>query len=773
MRARVLRTRVVPVCSLFVGFLAVSGLPAAGQQPPSASAASSEIDPPPPVPPEVISRGENGRMVIRATRLSEPLRIDGRLDEAIYTSVPAISDFIQTVPREGQPATERTEAWVAFDDNFIYISGKCYDSAPPDKWTANELRRDTGQLRQNDMFGVLLDTFHDRRNGFNFYTNPLGGFADQAVTDEGNPNVDWNPVWEVRTGRFDGGWTAEMAIPFKSIRYQSGENQEWGIQLRRSIRRKNEWTHLTALPASTGGSTSIFRISRAATLIGLDLPPASRNIDLKPYAISRLTTDRLRGISNDPEGDLGLDAKIGITANLTADITVNTDFAQVEVDEQQVNLTRFTLSFPEKREFFLEGRGIFDFGRGGPTVSLAGASGSSTSLTPSLFYSRRIGLNGSRIIPIDAGGRVTGKVGDFSVGVLNIQTGEDSVSATPSTNFTVARVKRDILRRSSVGMMLTNRNNSAAVRGASNFAYGADAAFSFFQNISMGGYYSRSDTDTLKKDNDSYQGRFNYGADRYGAQFEYLKVGDNYNPEVGFIRRDNFKRSYGSLRFSPRPKSIKAIRQLTYQGTVEYIENGAGQLETRSQTARFALERENSDVFSAEGGTNYELLVRPFAIAPGVIIPAGGYGFNNGTVSYQFGQQRRISGTVSLERGEFYNGTITTVGYTAGRIAILKQWSLEPSISVNDVQLPAGGFTTNLLRARSDYGFSPRMFASALLQFNSSDEVFSSNLRFRWEYRPGSELFVVYTDERDTLQPGFPGLKNRAFVVKVNRLFRF
>jgi hypothetical protein len=745
------------------------------------SSAVATEDPPPPVPPEVVSRGENGRVVIRATRLSQPLRVDGRLDEEVYSQVPPISDFIQTLPAEGQPATEKTDAWILFDDNYIYVVGKCYDSAPPEQWTANELRRDTSQLRQNDMFGVLFDTFHDRRNGFNFYTNPLGGFADQWVTDEGNPNVDWNPVWEVRTGRFPGGWTAEMAIPFKSIRYNSGENQTWGVQLRRSIRRKNEWTHLTLLPASTGGSTSIFRVSRAATLIGLDLPPASKNIELKPYAISKLTTDRVQNISNDVDPDIGLDAKVGITANLTADITVNTDFAQVEVDEQQVNLTRFNLSFPEKRDFFLEGRGIFDFGRGGPTVSLAGASSASNSLTPSLFYSRAIGLSSGRVVPITAGGRVTGKTGKYSVGLLNIETGDldvknglQTVSAVPATNFTVARLKRDILRRSSVGLMLTNRSNSTVVNGASNFAYGADASFSFFQNVSMGGYYSRSNVEGKNDDNQSYQGRFEYGADRYGLQLQYLDVGQNYNPEIGFVRRYGFDRTYASARFSPRPRThFKGIRQFTYQGSLEYIENTAGQLETRNQTARFAAERQNSDLFSLEATANYELLVNPFNIAPGVQIPRGGYDFNDVTVSYQMGQQRRLSGTVSLQRGEFYDGTITAYGITGARYALLKQWSVEPSIQINDVRLPAGDFTTTLLRTRTDYGFSPRMFASGLVQYASTGNLLSSNFRFRWEYRPGSELFIVYTDERDTTRPGYPDLRNRAFVVKINRLFRF
>jgi hypothetical protein len=738
-----------------------------------AGAVSSE-DPPPPVAPAVISRGENGRMVVRATRLTQPLKIDGRLDEAVYETVPPISDFIQSLPAEGQPATEKTEAWVMFDENFIYVTGKCYDSAPPEKWTANELRRDTSQLRQNDMFGVLLDTFHDRRNGFNFYANPIGGFADQWITDEGNPNADWNPVWEVRTGRFPGGWTAEMAIPFKSIRYNSGTNQTWGIQLRRSIRRKNEWTHLTAVPASTGGPGGIFRVSSAATLIGLDLPPAAKNIEVKPYGISKVTSDVAKGVQNDFQPNVGGDAKIGITANMTADLTLNTDFAQVEVDEQQVNLTRFSLSYPEKRDFFLEGRGIFDFGKGGPTNSSAGASNSSTSLTPSLFYSRAIGLNAGQVIPLWAGGRVTGKDGKYSIGLLNIETGNEDVSRTPATNFTVARVKRDILRRSSIGMMVTNRSISNVVPDASNFAYGGDASFSFFQNVSMGGYFSQSNTEGKMDDNQSYQGRFEYAADRYGTQLQYLKVGQNYNPEVGFVRRYGMDRSFASGRFSPRPREhFKGIRQFTYQGSIEYIQNSAGQLETRNQVGRFAIEKQNSDLFSVEATANYELLVSPFQIAPGVRIPRGSYSFNDVLVSYQLGQQRRLNGTLSLQVGQFYDGTIAAYGFTSGRYAILKQWSVEPSIQINDVKLPEGDFTQQVIRARTDYGFSPRMFVSGLVQYASTGTLFSSNFRFRWEYRPGSELFVVYSDERDTTKPGYPDLKNRAFVIKVNRLVRF
>jgi hypothetical protein len=722
----------------------------------------------------VVTRDADGRIRVRAIRLTAPLRIDGRLDEEVYQSNPAIDVFVQTLPAENGTPTERTEAWVLFDASTIYVTGRMWESASPGEWTANEVRRDTNQLRQNDNFGVVFDTFLDRRNGFMFYTNPLGALADYQLTDEGNPNADWNPVWDVRAGRFDGGWTVEMAIPFKSLRYHSGTNQSWGLQIRRSIRRKNEFSYLTPLPLSSGGSMGFFRVSAAATLTGLDLPPAGKNVEIKPYGISRLTTDRLATpvVSDEIDADFGIDAKYGITANLTADVTYNTDFAQVEVDEQQVNLTRFSLFFPEKREFFLEGRGVFDFGRGGSGLGGFSGPGSATALTPTLFYSRRIGLNSNRVVPIDVGGRVTGKIRDFGIGVLNIQTGDERLSATPSTNFSVVRLKRDVLLRSSVGAIFTNRSESSVATG-SNQAYGVDSSFSFFEDLNLGGYLARTSTPGLRGDDLSYQGKFNYAGDRYGAQAEYLHVGDHFNPEVGFLRRNNFKRSFASIRFSPRPRSIDWVRQLTWEGNIEYIETGTGLLESRQQSGRFNVELENSDQFSVEAGRKYELLVAPFGVAPAVTIPTGGYTFGDVLLRYALGQQRRLSGTATFQQGHFYDGTITAVDFSGARFSVTDQWSVEPNISVTRVKLPYGSFTTRLLRTRSDYGFNPRMFISALLQYASADRVFSSNLRFRWEYRAGSELFIVYTDERDTLRPGYPDLRNRAFVVKVNRLFRF
>jgi hypothetical protein len=395
-----------------------------------------------------------------------------------------------------------------------------------------------------------------------------------------------------------------MAIPFKSLRYIAGKDQAWGMQLRRSVRRKNEWAYLTPVPQSLAGPQALNRVSAAGTLVGLDLPDAGRNVELKPYAVSRVTTDRVRTppVSNEFGGDIGGDMKYGITANLTADFTVNTDFAQVEVDEQQVNLTRFSLFFPEKRDFFLEGRGIFDFGRG--ATGVGGNSGPSD--TPYLFYSRRIGLNGSEVIPITAGGRVTGKVGPYAIGVMNLQTGNESVSQTEATNFTIVRLKRDVFRAGAIGVMATNRSNLSSGSG-SNQAYGVDGAFVLPQDVTLGGYWARTATTGITGDDQSYQARADWNADRYGARAELLSVGANFWPDVGFTRRTDFTRSFGSLRFSPRPRSLPSVRKFSWTGSGEYIENGSGLVESRVWTGLFNTEFESSDQFALEVTRDFEI----------------------------------------------------------------------------------------------------------------------------------------------------------------------
>jgi hypothetical protein len=573
-----------------------------------------------------------------------------------------------------------------------------------------------------------------------------------------------------------------MAIPFKSLRYRAGPNQVWGMQIRRSIRHKNEWTYLTPVPRILAGPQALNRVSAGGTLVGLDLPEAGANLEVKPYGISRLSTDRVRvpAINNDLRGEIGGDVKYAVTPNLTADVTLNTDFAQVEIDEQQVNLTRFSLFFPEKREFFLEGRGIFDFGRGG-----TGVSNTNSADLPYLFYTRRIGLNNGAVIPINAGGRLTGKLGPWALGAINIHTDDDLASSTKATDFKVLRLKRDVLKRSAVGVMATNRSVATAGTGT-NFAYGADGTFLLTQELMTSMYWARTQTSgTSAASGESFQGVVDWSPDRYGARVEFLNIDKDFDPQVGFRRRTDINRAFSSLRFSPRPKNIKAVRKFTLTGSGEYVENGARDIDGRAFTGSFGTEFENSDILTFSATHPYEFVRAAFTPAGSPsAIAAGGYTNPSATASYQFGAQRRASGTLSVQAGEYYDGTIRSVtigsgGMTPARIALLQSLTLEPTISISHIERPGARFTTRLARTRVDYAFSPLMFASALLQYSSADRAFSTNLRYRWEYAPGSELFLVYTDERDVTpdsfapQPLVRGIRNRAFVIKVNRLFRY
>ena len=741
----------------------------------------SPIDgPPPPVAPATINRDTEGRATVRAVRLTEPLVIDGALDETSYNAVESFSGFIQQVPNEGAPATERTEAWVFFNDNSIYVSARLWDSAPESQWVANEMQRDSFQLINNESFSVVFDTFYDRRNGLAFLVNPLGGIFDYEITDEGRPNRDWNPVVDIQTGRFDGGWSVEMEIPFKSIRFRPGLEQVWGLQLGRRIRWKNEYVYLTPVAISAG--PGLFRLSAAGTLAGLEVPSGNRKFEIKPYAIGSLATDRNASpaITNELDGNAGVDLKYGVTQNLTADFTYNTDFAQVEVDEQQVNLTRFSLFFPEKREFFLESSGTFDFGQSVRFGTNTGPGGGrrdggffGSSNAPTVFFSRRIGLEGGQTVPILGGGRLTGKAGDFTIGALNIQTDDALSGVAASTNFTVMRIKRDILRRSRIGGIFTGRSASTKGPGG-NQVYGLDAAFSFYDNVNFTGYYTKSQTSGLVGDDESYQAAFTYNGDLYAFQLDHLLVGDNFNPEIGFMRRDDFRRTYTAAQYSPRPQSLDAIRQFTWRGTLDYTTGAStGLIETRVSQLSFNMEFENSDQFNLDVQDNYELLENPFQITPDVAIPIGGYGFSDYYVSYGLGTQRLISGTVSVQHGEFFSGNITALGYRRGRVEITRQFSVSPGVSINKINLPQGRFTTKLITSRLTYTLTPRMFFGGLLQYNSSTNSLSSNLRLRWEYQPGSELFVVYNDVRDTELRSTPLLQNRAFVIKFTKLLRF
>ena len=722
--------------------------------------------PPSPIAPAVITRDEKGGATIRAVRIDRPLEIDGQLDEEVYRIVPGAGEFIMNEPREGEQATAQTDIWVLFDSENLYIAARCWDDHP-ERWVVTELRHDNSNIIDNENLSVALDTFHDRRNGFMFQTNPLGALREQAFTDEVNINSNWNTVWQVKSGRFEGGWTVEMVIPFKSLRYRGSGPQVWGINFRRMVKWKNETSFLTRVPRAYGHN-GLFRVSAAGTLVGLETPVQSMNLELKGYAVSSLTTDHAAAnpFSNRFSRNAGFDFKYGLTRSLIADATVNTDFAQVEEDLQQINLTRFSLQFPEKRDFFLEGQGMFNFGgtRGG------GGTGNDV---PILFFSRRIGLSQGQSVPVVAGGRLTGTVGKFGIGALNIQTDDKISAGAAATNFSVVRVKRDILRRSNIGVLATRRA-PAANQSASNAVFGADANFAFFRSLSINGYYARTSTAGARGDQSSYRGRFDYAGDRYGLQLEHLLVGDDFIPDIGFLRRSDFRRSTVGARFSPRPRSSRLIRRFNWEAGYDYItDSRSTRVENRQISGIFQIDFESSDQWTLDYTRDFEFLPRAFQIAPAVTLPIGGYDYDTVRMSYELGQQRRVSGRLSVATGTFYDGHKKEASLTSGRIALSARLSIEPGVTMNWVDLPYGNFTNRLMIARGVYTPSPRTLIGSLVQYNVSDHSVSSSVRLRWEYVPGSEFFVVYSDGRNTLEAPVPGLVNRSVAIKATRLLRF
>ena len=707
---------------------------------------------------------QEDRRTIRAVPAPDDFVADGHLNENIYTEITPATNFIQQEPNEGDPATEQTDVWILFDDRNVYVSARMWDSQP-DRIIANEMRRDAGMdIYQNANFSVTLDTFNDHRTGFYFMTNPLGVLRDAQIINEDQSNAEWDPIWNPQAQRFEQGWTVEMEIPFKSIRYPTVGEQVWGVLLRRVVRWKNEIAFFTPMPASVG-PTAVYRMENTARLVGIITPESGMALEIKPYGISRLSTDSL---ATPPklknfDGEIGLDVKYGVTQSLTADFTYNTDFAQVENDLQQINLTRFSLFFPEKRDFFLEGQGIFSFG-GASTGPYGGDSDQ-----PVLFYSRQIGLAQGQAIPIHAGGRLTGKVGPYNVGLLDIQTAKSLTNNIPSTNFGVVRVKRDIFEKSSIGFLVTKRTPQI---GHGSTAFGIDANLGFGLTT-INSYYAQTNNNGHSDDNASYYASYDYNEDHYGLAVSHLTVESNFNPEIGFLRRTNFRKNAGTIRYSPRPENLKSVRKFTYAGSAEYITNNTGRLESRNIQLRFGTEFNNGDRFTTNYTREHESINKPFYITPDLTIPVGGYSFSNVSLSYTLGTRYRVRGSFRGRIGSFYKGKRHEINYT-DYIYLTRNLLIEPTIAFNWIKLPQGNFRTDLFSTRATYMISPRANFGMLAQYNSRSNTLSSNIRFQWEYIPGSNLYIVYSDNRNTLVlERFSELQNWTFVVKLTRLFRY
>jgi hypothetical protein len=533
------------------------------------------------------------------------------------------------------------------------------------------------------------------------------------------------------------------------------------------VRSKTETSYLARIPASFARN-GLTRTSSAATLIGIEGPGKLRNIDVKGYALGSTLTNRAVApvVSNDGDAEFGADVKWGVTQSFVADLTYNTDFAQVEDDEQQVNLTRYSLLFPEKREFFVEGAQFFSFG-------IQGGINNNADL-PAVFFSRSIGLANGSVVPIVYGGRLLGRSGPYRVGVLQMRTDDVPEVSAVATDYSVVRVQREFLRRSRIGVIGTRRAPSSSGRGTRNYAYGADTVLQFFDNIQITKYIAKTNTVGRTGEDISYRSRFNWNPDRWGLDIEHLYAGRNFNPEVGFVRRpDGFRQTHGKFEFSPRPKSIPAIRKLAYSIDIDYFTDPSGtNVTSRDQLATFRVDLANGDSTRVDMTRSFDGVSKAFVVAKNVVVPARGYNFTQLRGSYTFGPQRKISGTATARSGGFYDGTLRELSWRS-RIEFSPQLYAEPTISWNHIDVPWGRANTNLLSNRLTYTLSPRMFLSALVQYQSRTDAVSTNARFRWEYQPGSELFIVYSDGRTTLARGIPDLQNRSFVAKVTRLFQF
>jgi hypothetical protein len=717
------------------------------------------------VPAVTTAQSSRERPSVRAAETSQAPHVDGVLDETAWQTAEAIDTFTQQEPREGQPATDLTEVRVLYDQGHLYIGVHAHASEPV---VATEMRRDSDRLFDEDNFQVILDTFHDSRNGYMFLTTPLGAKLEQQIFDEGegggrgttaNVNRNWDGVWHAAARVVDDGWTAEIAIPMNTVRFGPGSDHSWGVNFQRNIRRKNESVFWAPIPKAY----TLTRVSLAGELTGLSGISQGLDLKLKPFflgGVHDLHTARTSRITSAIR-EVGLDARYGVTAGLNADLTLNTDFAQVEVDEQQVNLTRFGLFFPEKRDFFLENSNFFTMG--------TGSAFTSTQVQTDLFFSRRIGLSDSgQPVPILAGARLAGKSGANSIGVLDIQT--DSVFGKPGDNFFVSRYSRDILKRSRVGALFINKES---VDGSAHFnrTMGVDANLVIGPSLQVNSFLAKTATPGLDGKDVAFYGRIAYRDPNWNLWLNYLDVEDNFNAEAGFVQRTGIRTTKAYFSPTPRPKAgnIKVIEPMY---VLTYITDQTNRMVGRQHHYMVGTTLRDDSFINVIFQQTLDVLDRPFRIRPDVTIPAGSYQSNEWILTYNTSPGRRIYERLTVSPMEFYGGTRLQISAAAG-VRASARLAAEVQFNRNDVRMPWGDFLVNLTTMRVDYTFSPRMTIRSLTQYNSATHEISNNIRFNFIYRPGSDLYVVYNE---LAQTGLPadifGQKDRQLVVKLNYLIQ-
>jgi hypothetical protein len=708
----------------------------------------------------------DGRRQVAAIESRAPITLDGALDEVVWRSAVPADGFVQAEPREGQAATEVTEVRLVFDREALYIGVVCHD-ANPAGIIVNDIRKDFPGGEQ-DTFEVILDTFADRRNGFVFVTNAAGAKSDTQIANEGRDvNTSWDAVWTVATRRDAGGWSAEIRIPFKTLRFERGSDRVWGVNFSRKIRRKNEIDYWSPVPRVY----NLYRAGLGGTLTGLADASQGRNLRVKPW-ISADSTRPVAGASFDPGAHAGLDVKYGVTPSLTLDITAKPDFAQAEADEQQVNLTQFSLYYPEKREFFLENSGTFYFGDIPRESRIGNNRFSAPEEEMLLFFSRRIGLTSSgQAIPIDAGARLTGRAGAYGVGLMTIQA--DPEGSAPGDNYTVLRGRRDVLKTSDVGAIFLSRQSTNS--GDYNRVYGADANFRFRRALSINGFLARSETPGIASGQMSGKGSIVWNDNVLHTQYSLLSVGDNFRDDIGFVKRTGIRKHFADFGVRPRPAALRkyGIRELHPHTRYNvYTDQSNGKL-TYTNHVAMSVFLENGGNVEFAANPRYERIVTPFKVRSDQAFAAGEYGWREYNLLVETNHSKMVSASLDLTTGGFWSGTqrSTKLGMIVRPSYHL---SFDLALQRNDIDLPfpMHAFVTNLVTSRIGYAFSTRTFLDTLLQYNTDLKQLSANVRFDLIHRPLSDLFVVYNEQRLTDQPT-PITAGRGLIVKYTHMLAF
>jgi hypothetical protein len=657
-----------------------------------------------------------------AFHLNEAIQLDGRLDEPAWKSAAPIGNLVQVLPREGEAPRERTEVRVLVDSNALYFGIISYDS-DPSSIIATQLTRDAN-LDVDDSITIVLDPFLDYRNGFFFTVNPAGARADGQISNNAEyTTLDWDGIWDASARITDEGWTAEIVIPFRTLRFKP-DTSTWGLNIERVHKRQNEKSRW----AGARRDIWISNLAEAGRLEGLPKIRQGLGLDIRPYGL----VTRREG--NEWKFDGGLDVSKNLTPNLNASLTINTDFAETEVDTRQVNLTRFPLFYPEKRSFFLEGAGVFD------TATVAGTP--RPDLIP--FFSRRIGLHGMTEVPIIVGGKITGRQSGFNIGIMDVKTGSVDDIGLESQNLFAARISRDLWKQSYIGGIFTSGNPSGE---GGNTLVGADARFatSSFQgnkNLSFSTYFMR--TDDKFSDTSDYATGFalEYPNDRWFGVISWKQIGEDFNPALGFVPRRGMRKANGGLKFSPRPE-WGGIRQVATHIFPEIITN----LDNRVDSwfinfSPLEIELESGDAFDFEIQPQFERLSHDFHINRNVTIPVGEYQFTRFVIEAETATKRRWVVNFEAEFGNFYSGTRRDVNLEL----LLKPSSrllLGFKAERADVDLEEGKFFTQLFSARADINFSTNVSWANIVQYDNESRILGFQTRFRWIIQPGSDLFLI------------------------------